>query len=304
MQYLERYTPEQARRHDVRPGITGLAQVSGRNALTWEAKFAADSDYVRRRSLRLDATILWRTVLAVLAAYGYRRRRCRDHARVHGDCPRPQLGPGNRMTTPIVVVGAGGFGRETLDVVEAVNAAASQPAFEVLGVVDDAPSAENLVRLKSREVDASWEVSTPGSRRKPRRLHRGHRQSGHTARPGAAICRARADEPDARSPVRRCRLPGRRWAPARSCALACRSRPTCGSETTFTSMQTPRSATTRSSPTTCRSTRPQPSRASAQSLTASCWVQPPWSCRASTSTPARPWVQARASSETSRLGQQ
>ncbi len=70
MQYLGRYTAEQARRHDVRPGITGLAQVSGRNALTWEAKFAADGDYVRRRSLRLDAFIVWRTVLAVVRRTG------------------------------------------------------------------------------------------------------------------------------------------------------------------------------------------------------------------------------------------
>ena len=58
MQYLERYTPQQARRHEVRPGITGLAQVSGRNALTWEQKFAADIEYVDRRNLSLDAKIL------------------------------------------------------------------------------------------------------------------------------------------------------------------------------------------------------------------------------------------------------
>ena len=57
------------------------------------------------------------------------------------------------MITPILVVGAGGFGRETLDVVEAVNAAAGVPVFEVLGVVDDAPSTENLLRLKSRQVE-------------------------------------------------------------------------------------------------------------------------------------------------------
>lgn len=56
------------------------------------------------------------------------------------------------MTTPLVVVGAGGFGRETLDVVEAVNAASSSDSFDVLGVLDDAPSAENLVRLKDREI--------------------------------------------------------------------------------------------------------------------------------------------------------
>ena len=70
MQYVARYTPEQARRHDVRPGITGLAQVSGRNALTWESKFAADLDYVERRSLRMDAVIAWRTVVAVVRREG------------------------------------------------------------------------------------------------------------------------------------------------------------------------------------------------------------------------------------------
>ncbi len=52
-----------------------------------------------------------------------------------------------------MVVGAGGFGRETLDVIDAINTAAGKPVFNVLGVVDDAPSAENLVRLKSRETE-------------------------------------------------------------------------------------------------------------------------------------------------------
>ncbi|GAA1915963.1 sugar transferase [Nocardioides lentus] len=63
--YLDRYTPEQARRHEVRPGVTGLVQVSGRNALTWEDKFALDVEYVDRRSLRLDVSILVRTLLRV-----------------------------------------------------------------------------------------------------------------------------------------------------------------------------------------------------------------------------------------------
>jgi lipopolysaccharide/colanic/teichoic acid biosynthesis glycosyltransferase len=70
MQYLARYTPEQARRHDVRPGITGLAQVSGRNQMSWEQKFAADVEYVERRSLALDAQILLRTMFAVLRREG------------------------------------------------------------------------------------------------------------------------------------------------------------------------------------------------------------------------------------------
>jgi lipopolysaccharide/colanic/teichoic acid biosynthesis glycosyltransferase len=69
-QYLERYTPEQARRHDVRPGITGLAQVSGRNALTWEEKFALDVWYADHRTVTLDARILIRTVGAVARRSG------------------------------------------------------------------------------------------------------------------------------------------------------------------------------------------------------------------------------------------
>ena len=68
--YLERYSPEQARRHEVRPGITGLAQVSGRNALSWEDRFALDVDYVERRSLVLDLSIIGRTVVAVLRRQG------------------------------------------------------------------------------------------------------------------------------------------------------------------------------------------------------------------------------------------
>lgn len=70
MQYLPRYSLSQAHRHDVRPGITGLAQVRGRNALTWEQKFAADLEYIQRRSLALDFVILSRTVRSVLASKG------------------------------------------------------------------------------------------------------------------------------------------------------------------------------------------------------------------------------------------
>ena len=65
MEYLPRYTPAQAHRHDVRPGITGLAQVSGRNAMSWEERLRADVDYVERRSVFLDLTVLARTVLSV-----------------------------------------------------------------------------------------------------------------------------------------------------------------------------------------------------------------------------------------------
>jgi sugar transferase EpsL len=67
MRYLDRYTPEQARRHEVRPGITGWAQVNGRNALSWEEKFEHDVWYVDNRSFSLDLKILWHTLWNVLA---------------------------------------------------------------------------------------------------------------------------------------------------------------------------------------------------------------------------------------------
>jgi len=62
MQYLERYTPEQARRHERKPGVTGWAQVNGRNALSWEEKFRLDVWYVDHWSLALDARILAMTI--------------------------------------------------------------------------------------------------------------------------------------------------------------------------------------------------------------------------------------------------
>ena len=68
--YLDRYTPEQARRHEVPPGITGLAQVSGRNALNWESKFELDVEYVDARSLLLDLRIAFRTIRQVLTRHG------------------------------------------------------------------------------------------------------------------------------------------------------------------------------------------------------------------------------------------
>ena len=70
MAYLPLYTAEQARRHEVRPGITGWAQVNGRNAMTWEEKFAYDVWYVDHRCTRLDLEILLRTIAEVFAGRG------------------------------------------------------------------------------------------------------------------------------------------------------------------------------------------------------------------------------------------
>ena len=82
MEYLPLYSPEQARRHEVRPGITGWAQVNGRNAISWADKFALDVWYVDHQSLWLDVQILWRTVRKVLL---------RDGISAPGDATMPKF---------------------------------------------------------------------------------------------------------------------------------------------------------------------------------------------------------------------
>jgi len=70
MQYLSRYTPEQAKRHEVKPGITGWAQVNGRNAINWEDKFNYDIEYVYKQSFFLDFSILCKTIISVIKRKG------------------------------------------------------------------------------------------------------------------------------------------------------------------------------------------------------------------------------------------
>jgi len=70
MQYLQRYTPEQMRRHDAKPGITGWAQVNGRNTLSWDQKFALDVWYVKNQSLPLDLKIIAMTMWKILRREG------------------------------------------------------------------------------------------------------------------------------------------------------------------------------------------------------------------------------------------
>jgi lipopolysaccharide/colanic/teichoic acid biosynthesis glycosyltransferase len=83
MEYLALYSERQARRHDVKPGITGLAQIGGRNRLTWEDRFELDLNYVARVSWRVDAGILLRTVTHVLS---------RDSVNADGDLDVPSFG--------------------------------------------------------------------------------------------------------------------------------------------------------------------------------------------------------------------
>ena len=82
MEYLPLYSPEQARRHELRPGITGWAQVNGRNAVSWADKFALDVWYVDHRSLWLDVRILWLTMRKVLV---------RDGISAPGDATMPKF---------------------------------------------------------------------------------------------------------------------------------------------------------------------------------------------------------------------
>lgn len=69
-EYLPLYSPEQARRHEVRPGVTGWAQINGRNAISWDKKFALDVWYVDNRSLWLDLKIIWLTIRKVFNREG------------------------------------------------------------------------------------------------------------------------------------------------------------------------------------------------------------------------------------------
>ena len=70
MQYLSRYSPEQVRRHEVKPGISGWAQVNGRNTISWEEKFKLDVEYVEKQSFFMDIKILWMTFLNVIQRNG------------------------------------------------------------------------------------------------------------------------------------------------------------------------------------------------------------------------------------------
>ena len=70
MQYIPSYSKDQARRHEVKPGITGWAQINGRNAISWEEKFRLDVEYVDKQSFMMDVKILWMTIVNVLRRKG------------------------------------------------------------------------------------------------------------------------------------------------------------------------------------------------------------------------------------------
>lgn len=141
MRYLERYSPEQARRHEIRPGLTGLAQVSGRNGLSWEDKFRLDVHYVDRHTFVGDLKIVRDTVRSVAR---------RDGISAVGEATMSEfLGTDNqrgaRVTAPLFIIGAGGFGREVFSVIEALEGSGSVP--HPTGFIDDDPSPADLERV-------------------------------------------------------------------------------------------------------------------------------------------------------------
>ncbi len=88
-QYLPRYTEFQRRRHEVKPGITGWAQINGRNALSWEEKFRLDVWYVDHRCFSLDLKILWQTIRAVIQRDGHCLNKGMPPCRSLPEGPRP-----------------------------------------------------------------------------------------------------------------------------------------------------------------------------------------------------------------------
>jgi lipopolysaccharide/colanic/teichoic acid biosynthesis glycosyltransferase len=90
VEYLPRYSPEQARRHDVRPGLTGLAQVKGRNSLSWQERFQWDVYYVDHHNLRMDVKIIALTLLKVVR---------RDGITAEGEATMPAFNPSRSQPT-------------------------------------------------------------------------------------------------------------------------------------------------------------------------------------------------------------
>ena len=102
VQYLDRYTPEQSRRHDARPGITGWAQINGRNAISWEEKFALDVWYVDHQSLWLDAKILVGTLIKVFRREGISASGEATMPEFLGETNSPEIRTGQADTSKMI----------------------------------------------------------------------------------------------------------------------------------------------------------------------------------------------------------
>ncbi len=132
MEYLPLYSPAQRRRHDVRPGITGWAQVKGRNALRWDDKLALDVWYVDHQSMVLDLKIIGLTVATVFTGRGVAAPGDADHAAVRGPSGERRSAGRSRVSRRVLVVGGSDQGRQVIDAVEAGG------EHVVVGVLDAA----------------------------------------------------------------------------------------------------------------------------------------------------------------------
>ena len=141
-EYITRYTSEQMRRHDVKPGITGWVQINGRNALDWDQKFALDNWYVDHRGFWLDLRILAATVWQVFKRNGIVQPGHATMPEFLGTNPRRKKGV--TQPTRIVVVGAGGAAREIVSALDSINKI--EQRFEFLGYV-----VSDLSRLQPRD---------------------------------------------------------------------------------------------------------------------------------------------------------
>lgn len=128
VEYLPLYSSEQARRHEVLPGITGLAQVNGRNAISWEDKFRFDVEYVDNISFALDMKILFLTVKKVLI---------RDGITAHNSVSAEKF-----MGRQIALIGAGGHGKVVGEIAELLG-------YKISILVDDSTETVELFGLKS-----------------------------------------------------------------------------------------------------------------------------------------------------------
>lgn len=124
-QYMHLYSPYQNRRHEVKPGITGWAQINGRNAIDWETKFELDVFYVEHISFGLDLKILLKTVKKILIKEGINAQNSATIEPFSG-------------TTLVYVFGAGGHGKVVLDVLLWEN------KYVIKGILDDAPQSDSL----------------------------------------------------------------------------------------------------------------------------------------------------------------
>lgn len=127
-QYMHLYSPYQNRRHEVKPGITGWAQINGRNAIDWETKFELDVFYVEHISFGLDLKILLKTVKKILIKEGINAQNSATIEPFSG-------------TTSVYVFGAGGHGKVVLDVLLSEN------KYVVKGILDDAPQSDSLFEI-------------------------------------------------------------------------------------------------------------------------------------------------------------